>query len=264
MNRPCTGCGRIITIPDIPLPEGYTQKCTACGLSNRISDDYGSEPKLSPSPPENVWEGSGGFDSTFDSTADSLNNTHVKVEAPIGTAEEKLLWKFEQKLRDMETRLRREMADDPLDSTLPQGKRMVSSTAKPAELLIGSHNAQLYKNCEALLKTKGYTIQIATRLEMALSMIQQKPYEVLLLDQAFLSSGEAGRKIFKYIKLTELSVRRCQTVVLITPGIATGEPQVFYQWGIDFNIHPRDLDRLDECLNQVIQLKSELMDAYLA
>ena len=258
MNRPCTGCGRIITIPDIPLPEGYTQKCTACGLSNRISDNYEPDTPMSPpAPPEQSWDANGGFEST----SDTLNNSQLQVETPIGTAEEKLLWKFEQKLVDMETRLRRDMSDSSDKQSVSNAS---SSPVKQAELLIGTQNAQLYKNCEALLKAKGYTIHLANRLEMALNMIIQNAYEVLVLDQAFLSTGEAGRKIFKHIKLTPLNIRRCQTVVLITPGIATGEPQVFYQWGIDFNIHPRDLDSLDDQLSEIKQYKRELLEPYLA
>lgn len=44
MNKACIKCGRIVTVPDIPLPDGYTQKCQSCGFDNPVTDHYGEQP----------------------------------------------------------------------------------------------------------------------------------------------------------------------------------------------------------------------------
>jgi len=39
MNKPCLKCGKILLVPDIPLPKTYTQRCIACGFDNPVGDD---------------------------------------------------------------------------------------------------------------------------------------------------------------------------------------------------------------------------------
>ena len=39
MNKACVKCGKIMLVPDIPLPRNYTQKCTSCDHMNRVGED---------------------------------------------------------------------------------------------------------------------------------------------------------------------------------------------------------------------------------
>ena len=280
MNKACHGCGRIVTVPDIPLPPGYTQKCTACGFNNPVEDELppksgGGDTSLSSA---DLLDGLGfsedsnsqTWESTFDNSMDDIfrNNSQLKTEPPIKADEEKLLWKFEQKLRDLETKIRSEVdilnGNSQSFTSFEKGTIGEHPLVNQREILVGTLHAPLYQNCEAVLKDKGYVLHAVNDLGTALSRMLQNYFGVLIFDQKFLNSGDEGRKVFKCIKATPLAIRRCQTVIMISPGISTCESQVFYQWGIDLNIHPKDLDRLDGLLAEVKALKKQILTPYLA
>ncbi len=253
MNRPCDNCGRILTVPDIPLPENYTQKCTVCGHNNSVSDHYPDSQKEL-----NDWD-------TLDNSSSGLFLHMPKSAGDTSTSPKSLALELEQKLRDLETRLRAEWKETTAKETAPPSafQREIRKHVRENTVLIGTQQSGLVRVCEPLLKKAGFQVQTTGNLEATLEAVVQKPFHVLVLDQGFLKSGVTGKQILKYIKRTPLSVRRCQTVVLITPGIPTGESQVFFQWAIDFNIHTKDLSKLDEYLSEISHLKEELVGPYL-
>jgi len=267
MNKACHSCGRIITVPDIPLPDDYPQKCRACGFNNPVNDDYSpgslvTSPLTSaPNPDEDTW------DSTFDHALDDGLLGAISREPPMDSLEEKMVWKIEQKLVDMEHRLRKDSDQAPAQQETAAADpfmREVRRQVCAGEVLIGTANPGLLRNLQSLLSERGYVLTVGDTLANAYSFIKQKNFQFLVLDQTFLNGGEAGREIFKHIKKTPAAIRRCQTVVLISQGIATCESQVFYQWSIDLNVHPRDLDRLDEFLTSISRLKSTIFAPYLS
>lgn len=250
MNRPCDQCGRIITVPDIPLPAGYTQKCTACGYANKISD--GLEPPQTSAggksfaSAEESWSGS--FDSTMGFAGDEKS-------APPG---------MEDRFRELEARLRAEMeqalaAGGGKLSVPQQPHGLTHPMVTPKEVLVGTKNTAIYHKCFSLLSEAGYRVEGAGDLNKAYEMIRARHFQILVLDQQFLNSGEAGRQIFQHIRETPVDIRRVQTVLLLTPGIASSEPQVFYQWGMDLNIHPRDLDSLGTLLRRHLNYKNRIL-----
>jgi len=131
------------------------------------------------------------------------------------------------------------------------------------DVIICTQNTVLYKKCVEVLSELGYRIEGVNDLDKAFHAMRQNHYQVIIVDQQFLNSGESGRRLFQWIKETPTDIRRAQTVVLLTPGIATQEPQVFYQWSMDLNVHPRDLDRLGLLVRQMIEYKDSVLTPLL-
>lgn len=253
MNRACDNCSKIITIPDIPLPDDYTQKCTYCGHNNPVSDS-------GPAPELTDWD-------TLDSTSNGTfaNFPQVGVTGSGQNADSATIRGLEERLRDMETRLRAEWkeashvtSEGPSAFDLEISKHVNDGTA-----LVASGQKPFLQACEKVLTKFNFKVQEANVLDSALNAIVHAPFQVIILDQNFLKSGQAGKQILRYIKKTPLPVRRCQSVVMITPGINTCEPQVFFQWGIDLNIHPGDLRNLEHHLGNLLQLKRDMLTTYL-
>ena len=256
MNRPCDSCGRILTIPDIPLPDDYTQKCTFCGHTNNLSeqapDAHGDSQD---------WD-------TLDSSTSGLFLHMPRSEkgSEEGGVQRNVYREFEQRLRDLETRLRAELKETARpETTEPSAYQIeLQKNIKEKTVLVATVQPHLFQSCESLLKKNGFVLTEAKSLDDALNAIMASPFHIMLLDQNLLKSGNTGKQILKYIKRTPIEVRRCQTVILITPSIATGEPQVFYQWGIDMNINPKDLGQLGALIRNLLQIKHGLLNHYLA
>jgi len=255
MNRACDNCAKIITIPDIPLPDDYTQKCTYCGHNNPVSDS-GPVPELTD------WDT---LDSTSNGTFANFSAMTITPSAPSAPVEPTSIRAFEDRLRDLETRLRAEWKEashvatrGPTAYDVEVSKHVNEQTA-----LVASSQNPFIQACEKVLSRMKFKVQEAKTLDVALSVIARSPFHVMILDQNFLKSGQAGKQILRFIKRTPLRVRRCQSVVMITPGINTCEPQVFFQWGIDLNIHPSDLRHLEQHLGNLLQLKRELLTPFL-
>lgn len=274
MNIPCQQCKRIITVPDIPLPAGYTQKCTSCGHSNIIESEFEDLSQFSGSPAaasqDDSWDAS--FDSTMDFLGDSglenSSNSQVVSGPPAsstpaprnsggasdGHVSEEALAAIEERLLKQ---LRREMVTEQT-GPVPMTHRLV----RDKSVLVITKNAVLYRTCQMPLEDEGYKVDACSDLEKALKLMQRKPYQTMILDQQFLNTSERGRHIFQWVHETPVAIRRAQVVVLITPGIASAEPQVFFQWGMDLNVHPRDLERMPELLDDVNRYKDALLQDY--
>lgn len=251
MNQPCKKCGRIVTVPDIPLPKGYTQKCTACGFANDVSA-VELENSLTMSS-EETW------DATFDSTMD------IKEDPTMNKA-----MASDERFREMEGRLRAEMerrlAEIQTQATASSshlGGAIGHHLVRQGDVIICTQNTVLYQKCHQILSELNHRVEGASTLEKALGLLQKSHYQVIIIDQQFLNSGEAGRHLFHLIKETPTDVRRAQTVVLLTPGIASVESQVFYQWSMDLNVHPRDLDRLGQLVRQTTEYKESILSPLL-
>ena len=264
MNRACDNCGKIITVPDIPLPDDYTQKCTYCGHDNPVSD----EP---PAPDLSDWDtldNTGG--SMFPTIAQPSRSTAVEG-APAENLSAEMIRKdlvreFEERLRDLETRLRVEIKEMAITSGEEPSafKTEVQKHVNEKTAIVGCAQPAMAKSCRQALTKEGFQVEVAPSLEAAANAITKSPFHVMILDQAFLQSGSTGKQILRYIKRTPLEVRRCQAVILITPSVASGEPQVFYQWALDLNIHPRDLPGLAKTVTGLLRYKEDLLSDYLA
>lgn len=256
MNRPCTNCGRIITVPDIPLPAGYTQKCTACGFANNVGGE--DLDLLRPTAVAAAGLDDDSWSASFDSTMDFGTGE----PAPVLNGNDAAM---DDRIRELESRLR---ADFDRQINLSGGRSgQASNSSRPAlghflvrtgEALVGTTNAAIFNKCRAVLTESGYRLEGANTLEKALALLRQNHYQVIVLDQQFLS-GEAGRLLYQLLRETPLAIRRAQVVVLLTPGIASVESQVFFQWCMDLNIHPRDLDRMGLLLRQFIDYRESIL-----
>ena len=259
MNLACASCGKIITVPDIPLPEDYTQRCTFCGYNNPVSDE-------APAPQASVddlddWDT---LDSTASGSVGNLSISHTPTND--SDSNRAIHREFEDKLREMETRLRAELKnvtavekEGPSPFELEARNNISTQTA-----IVSSNQPGLFQNCEPLLSKLGFKAVESKTIDHTYKSIVNSPYQVIILDQQFIKSSDAGRNVLKYIKRTPLQVRRCQVVILITPGVPTGEPQAFFQWGLDFNINPKDLRQLDTFVENIMHFKDELLSPYLA
>ncbi len=265
MNRPCTNCGRIIIVPDIPLPAGYTQKCTACGFANNVGGEELDQ--LRPAPVAQVAAPSSDDESwsaSFDSTMDFATGD----QPPAFNGNDNAM---DDRIRELESRLRADF-DRQISMFGGRGGGAAAVTGRQAighflvrvgEALICTQNAAIFNKCRAVLTESGYRLEGANTLEKALAQLRQNHYQVIVLDQQFLN-GEAGRMLFQLLRETPLEIRRAQVVVLLTPGIASVESQVFYQWSMDLNIHPRDLDRMGLLLRQFIDYRESILGPLLA
>ncbi len=255
MNRPCLNCGRIITVPDIPLPAGYTQKCTACGFANNVG---GEELDLL-RPPAAVAAGQDddSWSASFDSTMDFAT---AEPAPPLNSSDAAM----DDRIRELESRLRADF-DRQLNLSGGRAGQANSSRAvlghfmvRTGEALVATTNGAIFNKCRAVLTESGYRLEGASTLEKALDLLRQNHYQIIVLDQPFLS-GEVGRLLYQLLRETPIAIRRAQVVVLLTPGIASVESQVFFQWCMDLNIHPRDLDRMGLLLRQFIDYRESLL-----
>jgi len=258
MNQPCIKCGRIITIPDIPLPAGYTQKCTACGFANDVGEsdlDTLTPPSVGGLPDES-WNAS--FDSTMDfpdPMTDSAN--HAAAAAT------------DDRFRELESRLRAEL-DRRLAAHSGSQTQVVEPAAGlahhmvvPGDVLICTQNTAIYQKCFQVLSELDYRIEGVGDTTKAYGLLAARHFQIVIVDQQFLNTGDAGRRVFQHLKDTPVDIRRAQTVVLLTPGIATMESQVFYQWSMDLNVHPRDMDRLGVLVRQTVAHKASILTPLL-
>ena len=129
--------------------------------------------------------------------------------------------------------------------------------------MVCTANATIFNSCDNILRERGYKLKVINNLDKAFKELSRNFYQIIILDQQFLNSGETGRRVFAELKSVPSQIRRLQTIALLTPNIASGESQVFYQWGIDLNIHPKDLDRIDSLLEQVLETKRQLLTPLL-
>lgn len=277
MNRACLSCGKIITVPDIPLPDGYIHKCDACGYENPVADDYPHTPSSATSQAsregsvdlsfssqkEDLWDST--LDHSIDEALIGSAQTYTAVDsAAVDDLEQRILLKFERRLAEMESKLNSSKSATVVASSgLFNYEKEIQKHVAAGEVVVGTRNGSLFQTCNTLLQEEGFTVHKAASLAELLGLIGKSCFEVIVLDQSLLKSGEEGKEVLKRIKRTPLPIRRCQTVILFSPGITTCEPQVFYQWGIDLNIHPKDVQRVGGLLGEVIQLKKEMLAPYL-
>lgn len=314
MNKACERCGRIIVVPDIPLPQDYTQKCPACGFDNPITDDY-SPSAARPNPTYHQGDMAQHFDNAIDNIfagagaaapppppvakpaarpAPQQRPNPTKTAAPqarpagnlppqivetlrreflteLERAKADLRSEMEGRLRMLEDRLKSQApvigapvaGDGPKDKALAF-KAQVHERLLENQVLVATQNATVIKNCEATLQRRGFTLNPVTSLEATLEQISKKPFHVIIVDQRMLKYASDSQALLGRIKQISLPIRRCQTIAMITPGITTAESQVFYQWGIDINIHTKDLERLDEILVDILELKEVILNEYIA
>ena len=325
MNKACISCGQIVTVPDVPLPSGYTQRCPACGYDNPVSDDYEEGPIHAASPGGDE-DATGSWGSNLDQTMDEILvkrgagdleksvsgnddwspessmddllvtknehvpdpvlSNHVPLEQSLNEMEarlrnglldtlgqsaaeiqnkiyEQLSRAFSERLADLETQIRAGAAASaaaapPAPQTDPTGPDLNRFVSVNQALVVTQHPA-VYRTCESQLVKMGFSVQGVQAMEPALNAFRKTQFQVLVLDQKLLSAGEEGKRVLAHLKNTKIEIRRCQSVVLISPSIASGEPQVFYQWGIDMNIHPKDLERFEEFLSDLLATKNQLL-----
>jgi len=287
MNRACLNCGRIITFPDIPLPQNYTQKCNACGYNNPAGDELEMQPPSSQPSVDDSWSAT--FDSAIErgfskptaqkkkanpepQVSASLKAPMVskaELEAALNQLREELMNSFSHTVRNLETRvtqeasITREVGDPLLESEYPGFQREIKNHVAYRETLVCTQSASLIQTCETQLRDQGFTIHPLTNLEAAGKVLAGKNYHMMILDQNFFR-GEEGMALLTQIKQTPLEIRRCQVIILVSPNIASCEPQIFYQWGLDMNIHPKDLDQLGAMLKSLMNLRAQMLGPYLA
>lgn len=286
MNRACVNCGRIITFPDIPLPENYTQKCNACGYDNL----NGNELESTTSPPTKPLSVDDSWSTTFDSAVDqvfpkaekkdmqsfqksplSMKASSVsteQLEAAINQIRQEMSDLYNQKIRSLEARLNneasitREVGEPLVEGEFQVFQREIRTNVSYLDALVCTQSAALIQTCEDQLRDFGYTIHPTTNMELAAKALGSKNFHVMILDQNFFK-GEEGVNLLTRLKKTPLNIRRCQVIILVSPNISSCEPQIFYQWSLDMNIHPRDLEKLGEMLRSLVNLRARMLGPYL-
>lgn len=180
--------------------------------------------------------------------------------------------KLEERIARLETRLETLAAQADLarvKEAAPSARQTTSpdDKARPlvarSEALLCTKQGGLIKGMEAVLARASIALHCATSHALALKKMQEYAFETIILDQAFVQNGPDGQAILAGIKKIALPIRRQQAVLLITSGLATCESQVFYQWAIDMNVHYEDLGQFPEFLQNLLDLKQEMLYPYL-
>lgn len=113
------------------------------------------------------------------------------------------------------------------------------------------------------LMASGFKVVAVGAAHEAQKLVQEVAFQVIVLDQRFVQGSPEGQALLASIKLIALPIRRHQSVILVTPRIETGESQVFYQWGVDLNVHSDELANLGALVSELIALKHDMLGPYL-
>lgn len=290
MNLSCRRCQRVITVPDIPLPQGYTQKCGSCGYDNPV------DPAEDRSPYESFPSSSS---QNFNAAVDQLFSTPqpqpkqpkkkpVPASAPqidlkelAETVRKQVTAEFESQLAELNRKVR-ELENTTHADTLPPGatgrsfqmpmgttgvnnitplESETRNTVEFGEVLICTQNSNIISVCEAQLTKLGYRIQPVPSVETAKKLIENKDFHIVVVDQKFLK-GEEGKNILLHFKQQRLPIRRCQIVVLIST-LPSRESQVFYQWGLDMNVNEKELDQIGTFIQELNLLREKMLSPLL-
>ncbi|PIE89822.1 MAG: hypothetical protein CR997_09095 [Acidobacteria bacterium] len=273
MNKQCTKCGHIMLVPDIPLPAGYTQKCIACGQVNNVSDQYKD-------PIADLSESSDRFLSQMD-PSDIIDLSHANEKERTGierdfslsgqkpdqNALHALRAEFESRLTNLQAEIESlKQASHQSDKVKENGtlrqNPLLDSPIAENEAVFCSQQSGLANLCARKLRNEKIVTHIVTDLSQAIAHISEHAYQVIIVDHRMLHGKPEGVEFLKTLNNITLPVRRQQIVILLTPGIETGESQVFYQWGIDFNIHFDDLEALVDTVKSIIQKKKAIYSEY--
>lgn len=286
MNRACVNCSRIITFPDIPLPQNYTQRCNACGFDNPAGDEMSAALSNASSASSNDDSWSSTFESAIDHTfpgskpvqkASPPPSTSLKapsvssaqLEASLTQLREEMTNLINHKLRSApnptqrnEASITREIGDPFGEEDYKIYHREVRNLVAFRQVLVCTQTAALIQTCENQLREFNFSIQPLTQIEEADKVFSKKAFHLMILDQGFFR-GEEGKSLLTRIKQTPLNIRRCQVIILVSPNIPSCEPQIFYQWGLDMNIHPRDLEQLGSMVRSLMSLRSQMLGPYM-
>ena len=174
----------------------------------------------------------------------------------------------EEKLQELTLEIEKLRASPQLENrkTAPETKQKSDyskAVVAEGEVLLCSQNPALIATCEEALSRAGFLVNAATSHELAGRRIQEYAYQIIVFDQKFVVGSKEGQAVLNSVRKIALPVRRHQSVVMLSPGIPSCESQVFYQWGIDLNVHTDDLAELGGYVADLVQLKTSLLSAYL-
>lgn len=294
MNLSCRRCQRVITVPDIPLPQGYTQKCGSCGYDNPVDPSEGDSNDPFGGNPQNF---NAAVDQLFSqpqpqpqpqaqpaakpkSRKPAQAQPQVDLRELAETVRKQVSADFEAKIDSLKQKIRELEANTHAD-TLPPGAtgrsmqiplgQLPESTSSLeletrnnvefGEVLICTQSSGIISACEAQLVKLGYRIQPVPNLETAKKLIEAKDFHIVILDQKFLK-GEEGKLIMLHFKQQHLPIRRCQIVILIS-NLPSRESQVFYQWGLDMNINEKDIDQIGTFVQELNMLREKMLSPFL-
>jgi len=300
MNKPCMRCGKIMLVPDIPLPSTYKQKCTNCGFQNPVGDElfFDSEPdadsvNLLDQDDSQELDLSQGIDKSnadrwmaqlaesppqvaTTPTSTGIDREELKriIDERIQAAMQDVRAEMMTRLSELEVRLKGRMSKSqptPVSqpATTPQVPQEDSPTTSLSEVvavkevLLCTQNQSVLNACRSSLQSQGFSVEVVSSYSEALKHIQDYAYQVFLFDQRFIQGSPEGQTVLASINKITLPIRRHQAVIMITPGIPSGESQVFYQWGVDLNVHPEQIREVGALSQELIQHKQSLLDAYL-
>lgn len=274
MNKQCVQCGHIMLVPDIPLPAGYTQKCIACGKSNMVADTYDEMERDSPSfdtrmdASEVIDFSSGSNSLNDDSFGSGKKDFSFEMTTPeLGSSSSRQIEDLQSKIASLQSqmdRLLNHLGDKSISADLP--KKPDSEDDNPLfnipvsrnEALFCSDQSAMANICARQLRNAGIATQVVDNIIEAKKMVTAMAFQFILVDQRMLHGKPEGASFLNTLKTITLPVRRQQIVALLTPNIDTGESQVFYQWGIDVNIHFNDLEGLFDIIKATQRVKEDL------
>lgn len=129
--------------------------------------------------------------------------------------------------------------------------------------LVCSQVPRITETATAALNQAQFRVQHAASIDDANRAIQEIAFQVIVFEQRFVQGSPEGQGVLNTVKNIALPIRRHQSVVLLTPRIETAESQVFYQWGVDMNVHADDLTELGSLVRQLVELKQDMLKVYL-
>lgn len=266
-------------VPDIPLPPGYTQKCTACGKVNLVADQYGSDSKedafQQSMDPADILDFSSGSHDFSSNSLDSRPSFSIETEpASSEVPDLALLEELQGRIGHLQSQIdaiKEDLAGKRLSPVTGQSALISEpDTSNPLfsipvaekEALFCTDQQAMANICARKLRTEGIQTQILHSVEEANRAVSELAFQYIIIDQRLLHGKPEGSKFLSTLKNITLPIRRQQVVALLTPGIETGESQVFYQWGIDVNIHFNDLEILSDILKETVDAKKKLYSNY--
>lgn len=295
MNLSCRRCQRVITVPDIPLPSGYTQKCGSCGYDNPV-DPTENAPEMNPFEPVGASQNfNAAVDQLFTPAKAQTKKAPKSAPKPASAPEpqpqvdlrelaeivkKQVSSEFEAQISSLQKKIR-ELETATHADTLPPGATgrsfqmpipTMAESATPlesetrnnvefGEVLICTQNTSIISACEAQLGKLAYRLQPVPNVETAKKLIENKDFHIVIVDQKFLK-GEEGKQILLHFKQQRLPIRRCQIVILIST-LPSRESQVFYQWGLDMNINEKDIDQIGTFVQELNLLREKMLSPFL-
>jgi len=137
---------------------------------------------------------------------------------------------------------------------------LISPTDKPG--LLGISRPETLEACKSVLAHLGYKVHVASNHDDFLSRFSRVQYQVVILDIAFSSSTPAENSSLQALQNMAMNQRRHATVLLLGDSFETLNPMQAFQQSVHGVIHPAELPKLPQILQQVLSDNDLFLNIY--